>query len=68
MDKREAERKSDSICGYAHRLEVKEKIFEDYPEVDFVYDSSKDIISEREQLKQLLDKYQETSIFQPASI
>ena len=41
MDARERNKQSDSIVGYAHHLEVKEKVFEEYGETDFVYDSSK---------------------------
>lgn len=56
MEKREKERKSDSIVGYAHHLEVKEKIFEDYPEVDFVFDSSKNENNQYEELKRLFQE------------
>lgn len=40
MDERVRLKKSDSIVGYDHHVEVKEKIFEEYPNVDFIYDTS----------------------------
>lgn len=52
MDEREKLRKSDSIVGYAHHVEVKEKIFEDYPTVDFTFDSSKEIEPQYQMLQQ----------------
>lgn len=55
LDKRERERKSDSIVGYAHHLEVKEKIFEDYPEIDFTFDSSDNLDLQYKKLQQLLN-------------
>ena len=57
MDKRVAEKKSDSIVGYAHHLEVKEKIFEDYPEVDYTYDSSFENGDQMKKLEKFLQKY-----------
>jgi predicted kinase len=54
MDKREKERKSDSIVGYAHHVEVKEKIFEEYDPVDFTFDSSKDPETQYQHLDKLL--------------
>lgn len=43
MDERVRLRKSDSIVDYQHHMEVKEKIFEEYPSVDFTIDTSKDL-------------------------
>lgn len=43
MDERVRLKQSDSIVGYDHHLEVKEKIFEEYPDVNFVFDSSQDL-------------------------
>lgn len=54
MDKREQEKKSDSIVGYAHHLEVKEKIFEEYDPVDFTFDTSKDPEPQYQSLQKLL--------------
>jgi len=56
MDRRVAEKKSDSIVGYDHHLEVKEKIFEDYPEANFIFDSSKEMEPQYLQLETLLAK------------
>ncbi|OGG17562.1 hypothetical protein A3D78_01745 [Candidatus Gottesmanbacteria bacterium RIFCSPHIGHO2_02_FULL_39_14] len=42
MDERERVKQSDSIVGYAHHVEVREKIFEEYPQVDFVFDTSRE--------------------------
>ncbi|MBI2617643.1 ATP-binding protein [Candidatus Gottesmanbacteria bacterium] len=43
MDERVRLRKSDSIVDYKHHVEVKEKIFEEYPNVSFSIDTSKDL-------------------------
>lgn len=55
MDTRERERKSDSIVGYAHHVEVKNNIFEEYNPVNFVFDSSKEIEAQYQQISQLLE-------------
>lgn len=54
LDKREKERKSDSIVGWAHHVEVKDKIFEEYPEVNFTFDSSKEPTPQCQKLQKLL--------------
>lgn len=54
MDKRVAERKSDSIVGYDHHLEVKEKIFEEYPEANFTFNSSSEEDTQLQSLQKLL--------------
>ncbi len=51
MDERVKLHKSDSIVGYDHHLEVKEKIFEEYPAVDFVFDSSKEEVIQLEKIR-----------------
>ncbi len=51
MDERVKLHKSDSIVGYDHHLEVKEKIFEEYPVVDFVFDSSKEEVIQLEKIR-----------------
>lgn len=54
MDERVRLRKSDSIVGYEHHLEVKEKIFEEYPTSDFIFDSSKASNGQYHKLQNLL--------------
>lgn len=55
MEKRVKEKKSDSIVGYDHHLLVKEKIFEQYPHVDFTFDTSKDIESQFLEIGKILN-------------
>jgi len=57
LTEREKLRNSDSIVGYAHHVEVKEKIFENYPEVNFTFDSSREEESQYQNLYQVLEKY-----------
>lgn len=56
MDEREKLRQSDSIVGYAHHVEVKEKIFEEYPHVDFTIDTSKALEPQYNQFQSILGK------------
>lgn len=51
MDERVKAHKSDSIVGYDHHMKVKEKIFEEYPAVDFVFDSSKEEATQLEKIR-----------------
>ena len=54
MDERVKNKTSDSIVGYDHHLKVKEKIFEEYPQAEFTYDSSKSDKMQLEELRLLL--------------
>lgn len=47
-------KKSDSIVGYEHHVEMKEKIFEVYDAVDFVFDTSKDHAAQWKKLQKKL--------------
>src|SRR3989344_4533122 len=67
MDRRVAEKKSDSIVGYEHHLEVKEKIFEEYPQVDFIYDSSFTNGLQFKKLEEYLRKISKNEKISPAS-
>lgn len=54
LDEREKNKISDSIVGYAHHIKVKEKVFEEYPNPNFVYDSSKQAEPQYQKLRELL--------------
>lgn len=55
IEKRILEKKSDSIVGYEHHLEMKEKIFEKYPAIDFTFNTAKPHDPQWLKLKKALD-------------
>lgn len=62
MDERVKNRTSDSVVGYDHHLKVKEQIFEEYPNPDFVYDSSKQSQLQDQKLRELLQTSELSSL------
>lgn len=56
IEERVRVKKSDSIVGYEHHKEMKEKIFEDYETADFVFDTSKEPKAQWKELKGQLVK------------
>src|SRR3989338_8687885 len=68
MDRLVAEKKSDSIVGYEHHLEVKEKIFEEYEKADFVYDSSFTNGNQLKKLEEFLEKTSKNGEIAPTSL
>lgn len=57
IDERVRLKKSDSIVGYEHHVEMKEKIFEDYANVDFTFDTSKSQTPQWEKLTDSVKLY-----------
>lgn len=54
IEERVKRKKSDSIVGYEHHKEMKEKIFEVYEAADFIFDTSKEHTSQWKKLQKHL--------------